>query len=66
MVSMTTGISLGDDCVNEFTALRMKRSHRYIIMMVNEDKTSIVVEKLGAREATFNDFKEDMPKDQGR
>lgn len=52
--------------MNEFNALRMKRAHRYLILKVNEDKTSIVIEKIGERTATFDQFKEDMPKDQGR
>ena len=63
---MSTGITLADECVTEFNALRMKRTHRYIIMKPNEDKTSIVLEKVGARDATFEQFKEDMPKDQCR
>jgi hypothetical protein len=47
MVSLTTGISLDDDCISEFSALRMKRAHRYIIMKVNDDKTKVVVEHVG-------------------
>ena len=66
MVSLSTGISLADECISEFTALRMKRAHRYLILKVNDDKTQIVLEKVGARDATFAQFKEDMPKDQGR
>jgi cofilin len=63
MVSMSTGISLADECVTEFTALRMKRAHRYMILKVNDDKTEIVLEKVGARDSTFEQFKEEMPKD---
>ena len=66
MVSLTTGINVSDECISEFNGLRMKRAHRYIIMKVNEDKTQIVVDTLGPREATFDEFKELMPKDQCR
>lgn len=66
MVSLSTGISLADDCISEFTALRMKRAHRYLILKVNDEKTQIVLDKVGARDASFAQFKEDMPKDQGR
>lgn len=66
MVSLSTGISIADECISEFTALRMKRAHRYMILKVSEDKTSIVVDQLGARDATFDQFKESMPKDQCR
>jgi cofilin len=44
----------------------MKRAHRYLILKVNDDKSSIIIEKVGARTETFNDFKESMPKDQCR
>ena len=63
---MSTGITLADECVTEFNALRMKRAHRYMILKPNDEKTNIVLEKLGPRDATFEQFKEDMPKDQCR
>lgn len=63
---MQTGISVDDACGSEFTALRMKRAHRFIIMKVNDEKSKIIVEHLGNREATFSEFKELMPKDQCR
>ena len=66
MVSLSTGITIADECISEFTALRMKRSHRYLILKVNDDKNAIVVDKVGARDATFAEFKENMPKDQCR
>jgi len=63
MVSLSTGINLSDECITEFTNLRMKRTHRYMILKVNEDRTQIVVDQLGARDETFAQFKENMPKD---
>jgi hypothetical protein len=44
----------------------MKRAHRFIIMKVADDKTKVEIEHIGERDATFNDFKELMPKDHGR
>ena len=60
---MNTGIKVEDSCVEEFNNLRMKRSHRYVIMKVSDDKSKIEIEHLGKREATFGEFKELMPKD---
>ena len=40
MVSLSTGIIISDECISEFTALRMKRAHRYIILKVSEDKVA--------------------------
>lgn len=66
MVSLSGGISVADECITEFVALRMKRAHRYMILKVNDDKTQIVLEHLGARDSTFEQFKEQLPKDGGR
>ena len=63
---MSSGITVHDDCISEFTALRMKRAHRYLIYKVTDDKTQIVIDQVGARESTFAEFKELMPKDQCR
>ncbi len=66
MVSLSTGITIADECISEFTALRMKRAHRFMILKVSDDKTRIDVDQLGPRDATFEQFKEAMPKDQCR
>ena len=58
-----TGIVVDDSVLEEFTKLRMKRAHRYLIFRVSEDKTKIEIEHVGARDATFAEFKELMPKD---
>jgi cofilin len=63
---MSSGITVHDDCISEFTALRMKRTHRYLIYKVSDDKTQIVIDQVGARDSTFAEFKELMPKDQCR
>ena len=44
---MQTGITISDDCVTEFTQLRMKRAHRFLILKANEEKTQIVIEHIG-------------------
>ena len=61
-----TGIKPTDDVYSEFSNLRMKRTHRYMIMKMSSDKSSIEIEKLGAREEGFEQFKEAMPKDECR
>ena len=44
----------------------MKRKHRYCIYKFNDELTEISVEKLGGRDETWDDFKNSVPKDQGR
>lgn len=63
---MNTGIPVDESIAAEYTALRMKRSHRYLIMRVAEDKSKVEIEHIGARDSTFAEFKELMPKDQCR
>lgn len=63
---MNTGIKTSEAAVDEFKNLRMSRAHRYLILRVNDDKTEVEIEHLGVRDATFDEFKEKMPKDQCR
>ncbi|CDW73772.1 actin depolymerizing factor 1 [Stylonychia lemnae] len=63
---MTAGMRVSDDVANEYTNLRMKRSHRYLIIRVNDDKDEVILDQVGERDATFEQFKEAMPKDQPR
>ncbi len=60
---METGIKVNDAVQEEFTKLRMKRTHRFLIFKVNDDKTEVEIEHVGARDSTFAEFKDLMPKD---
>ena len=63
---MQSGLNIPDDVRNEFQALRMKRKHRYVIYKANENKDSVEIDKLGAREETWAQFIENMPKNNSR
>ena len=63
---MQSGIVVGDDIRQEFQQLRMKRKHRYIIYKLNDAKDGVEVEKLGPRDATFEDMLESVPKNNSR
>ncbi len=63
---MTTGLTVSDDIAAEYTNLRMKRSHRYLIFRVSEDNSSVVIDAIGERDATFEQFKDQMPKEEPR
>jgi len=63
---MQSGIGIPENVREEFQAMRMKRKHRYIIFKASADKSSVEVEKLGAREADWEEFKESMPKNNSR
>lgn len=56
-----------DEAVSQhFNDLRMKRTHRFLIVAITEDGKNATVESVGERAATFADFKAKMPADQPR
>ena len=59
---MNTGINITDEVRTEFQALRLKRKYRYIIYKVNGNNDGVEIEKCGERDASFDEFKESMPK----
>ena len=63
---MQSGIAIADNVRDEFQNLRMRRAHRYIIFRASADKSTIEIEKLGARTESFEDFKNSMPKNNSR
>lgn len=63
---MNSGIQIGDDILAEYKLLAFKRQTRYIVYKPSDDKTSIEIEKVGARDETWEDMKNAIPKDQAR
>ena len=63
---MQTGITIADNVREEFQNMRMRRAHRFIIFKASEDKSTVEIETLGARDSTYEQFKEAMPKNRSR
>ena len=63
---ISAGIQVEEACGVEFNNLRMKRAHRYLIFKVSDDKSKVEIDQIGQRDATFEQFKEHMPKDRCR
>lgn len=57
-------MEVSQDIATHFTDLRMKRTYRYLIVKMGE--TGPVLEHAGARDATFDMFRDHMPKDEPR
>lgn len=53
---MQTGIGIPDEVMAEYKQLALKRKHRYIIYKPSADGTMIEIEKIGARDETWEDF----------
>jgi len=50
-----SGVKLDDACKTKYEEVQKKHWHRYVTFHIKDDK-EIVVDKVGARDATFNEF----------
>jgi len=50
-----SGVKLDDACKLKYEEVQKKHLHRFVTFHIKDDK-EIVVDKVGARDATFNDF----------
>ena len=63
---MQAGLQVHADIAEKFSALRMKRAHRFMIVKISEDGTEAVIDACAERSATFADFKAAMPASEPR
>ncbi len=52
--------------MNKFQELKLGHSHRYVIFKMNENNTSVIVDKVAAPNATYDDFVKELPKNDCR
>jgi cofilin len=65
-MSTSCAASKTDEIAAEFKNMRMRRKHRYLICKLNDAHNSVEIEKIGARDDTFESLKDAMPKDNAR
>lgn len=63
---MVTGIKVQDDCIKAFDDLKMNKKCRYVIFKINDTLTEVEVEKIGAKEETYQDFMKNLPQNDCR
>jgi cofilin len=56
-----SGIAVSDDCVQKFNELKLGHQHRYVTFKMNATNTEVVVEHVGGPNATYDDFKSQLP-----
>lgn len=61
-----TGITVSDECVEEYKKLHLKREYRFMIFDLSEDGKVVHIKEKGPRDATWKDFQEVMPKNECR
>ncbi|CAL4064031.1 unnamed protein product, partial [Meganyctiphanes norvegica] len=55
IVTMASGVSVKDECVTIFEDVKKNKSYRFIIFKIIDEKV-IDIEKLGDRDATYDDY----------
>ena len=60
------GSNVENNVIQSFRDLRTRQYYRYCIYKFNDDYTAIQVDKLGSPNKTWEDFKNDVPRDSGR
>jgi len=56
---MASGVAVSQECKTTFDEVKQKRLHRYVVYHI-EDEKMIKIEKIGARDATYDDFLADL------
>jgi cofilin len=62
---MPSGVTVNDVCLQEYRALKLKRTHKYIVFNLSEDYSEIVVEKVSSS-PDYDDFIADLPETECR
>ncbi|XP_041008577.1 actin-depolymerizing factor 7 [Juglans microcarpa x Juglans regia] len=64
MANAVSGMAVSDECKLKFLELKSKRNYRFIIFKI--ENQTVVVEKLGNPDETYEDFAECLPADECR
>ena len=56
---MASGIGVNQECIDKFNEIKMQKSFKYVLMHIENEK-EIKVTKCGAKDATFQNFFDDL------
>lgn len=62
----TSGVAVSEECKARFQELRTGRAHRFVVFKVDDAVQQVVVDKVGPRDATFEDLTASLPADDCR
>jgi len=60
-----SGVRLAEGCTMAWNDIQKNKKHRYVTFMIKNDE-EIVVDKIGARSNTYDDFKNDIQQKDGK
>jgi cofilin len=55
-----SGVTIEDDCIRSFNDMKLKHDKRYLIYRINEEQTRIVIEEVGEKTKTYEEFKQSL------
>jgi cofilin len=61
-----SGVAVSEECVKVFQELRAGRAHRFVVYKMDDGVQQVVVEKVGGRDAGFDDLAAALPADDCR
>uniref|UniRef100_A0A0E0P362 ADF-H domain-containing protein n=1 Tax=Oryza rufipogon TaxID=4529 RepID=A0A0E0P362_ORYRU len=61
MANSSSGVAIHDDCKLKFNELQSKRMHRFITFMMDNKGKEIIVDKIGDRTTSYEDFTSSLP-----
>ena len=65
MLSQSSGVSANAECLTVFQDLKLRKKYKYIIFILNKEKTEIIVEKTSTS-TDYDDFIADLPENECR
>ncbi|CAN6314678.1 unnamed protein product, partial [Urochloa humidicola] len=66
MANARSGVAVNDECMLKFGELQSKRLHRFIIYKMDDKFKEIVVDQVGDRETSYEDFTNSLPENDCR
>ncbi|CAN6280789.1 unnamed protein product [Urochloa humidicola] len=63
MANAASGVAVADECVARFQELRTARAHRFVVFKIDDSLEQVVVDKVGPRDAGFDDLTASLPAD---
>jgi len=58
---MSSGVGVNDEVVNKYQELKLGHTHLYVIFRMSDDLKEVIVEKIGDKSKTYEDFVKDLP-----
>ncbi|KAG8061531.1 hypothetical protein GUJ93_ZPchr0003g17923 [Zizania palustris] len=62
----TSGMAVSEECKARFHELRLSRAHRFVVFKIDGAMPQVVVDKVGPRDAGFEDLTTSLPADDCR